>query len=103
MGEEGDIKMLLNIPRVSSAKFRKTFHEAMNQARRKCIRNLLFALPLPFQGGEKSVGKETVFSSKDQRSFLSLIQKIHPLEKIEVNIDASDSSIENQDKIAKNT
>ena len=32
MGEEGDIKMLLNIPRVSSAKFRKTFHEAMNQA-----------------------------------------------------------------------
>ena len=28
-----DIKMLLNVPQVSSAKFRKTFHEAMNQAR----------------------------------------------------------------------
>ena len=28
-----DIKMLLNVPQVSSAKFRKTFHEAMNQGR----------------------------------------------------------------------
>ena len=70
--------MLLNIPLVSSAKFWKTFHEAMNQGHRKCIRGFLFAL-LRFQGGQISVGKETVFSSKDQLSLLSLIQKIHPL------------------------
>ena len=94
--------MLLNIPLVSSAKFWKTFHEAMNQGHRKCIRGFLFALLLRFQGGQISLGKETVFSSKDQLSLLSLIQKDSPtLEKIEVNIDTSNSSIEYQEKFSK--